>query len=267
MRLLIVTVALLRVAYGQGATIPLSIQQARPLWEAAHLLEQKFGLAVGYEDLSYTNPGDLVDVVSPAYRLNHPNAKGLVPREGHLSFAIDPAMQSAGANGAAALAQQLVDQHHTNGNPGQFKVLRLLGDTIAIVPVADRDAKGTIVPVSSPLDTRISLPEIERDSEQALADLCQAVTNASGKTVRSSIPPAKGLTVTIGANNAVARDVLVGILSGLHWKDPRNVAKQPKLTWVLNYEPNLNVYLMQIHQVRHEHLIPTGKTVLSPVYR
>ena len=39
------------------------------------------------------------------------------------------------------------------------------------------------------------------------------------------------------------------------------------LTWVLTYHPDRSEYLMQIHQVRHEHLIPNGITTLSPVYR
>lgn len=257
-----------RALFGQlkPSQISININESRPLAKASLVLENKFGLAVSYEDAQYTYSGDLIDMTSPAYKQTHPDSMALIPRNGILNFTIDPLTLAKGASAAAPLAQQVVDQHTANGNAGQFQVIRL-GDTIAIVPVAVRNSAGIMSPAQSPLDARISLPILERDSQLVLRDFCQTLSDASGRTVSVGTLPAPGLAVTIGASNEVARDVLIRIISGFQWKDSRNVAKLPKLTWSMLYDPSAKAYLLHVHQIRREHLSPDGVTIMTPVSR
>jgi hypothetical protein len=252
-----------QVVPGRGS---FSINESRPLAKAARIIEATFSLPVAYEDAEYAHSDDMVDMTNSVYKQTHPEAKALIPRRGVLNFAVALPTVSTTAGSAATVAQHVLDLHTANGNAGQFKLLHV-GDMLAIVPVAVRDSAGVMVSTQSPIEARISLPSLERDSKQAIDDFCKTVSLASGRTLLMARPPARGLVVTVGAGNEVARDVLVRIISGFQWKDPRHVAKLPRLTWSMLYDPGLKAYVLNIYQVRSESRAPNGLTVMTPVYR
>jgi hypothetical protein len=241
-----------------------SINDARPLEKAARVLQALYGVPISYEDPSaYAYDGDLADPFE--FRAAHPNAQTLPPRSSSLKFVSERLAvtfdlmhaQAAPQADVAKLLQGVIDQHASNGNPGRFKILETPAGLV-VVPTATRNYTGAFVPDRSLLDLRISFPEVETDSMAAVLALCEALGKASG----SKIWPANDLlsiTVRVGANNEVARDVLQRLINGMH--ETRGGIRKadgrlpvPKFAWTLTLQPGIypphgGTYLLELRPV------------------
>jgi hypothetical protein len=233
-----------------------SITDARPLQKAAEILQALYGVPISYEDPSaYAYAGDLADPLD--VRAANPDARTLPPRNSSLTFVSErlkvafdytdaqrvrhPA-EAAPQMDVAKLLQSVIDRQAGNGNPGRFKMLETAAGLV-VVPIATRNGSGAIVPDQSLLDRRITFPEMDTDADFAVEAFCKALSTASGKTVR----PADAfltMTVHIGANNEVARDVLVRLLNGLRQtrggiRNADGTLPVVRVAWTLTLQPGI----------------------------
>jgi hypothetical protein len=245
------------------------VEASRPLSKAADLVEIRYGIAVSYEDAMYAYEGDVVDKTDPAYKSKHPEAKVLIPKPGRLEIAL-PKAPATQAVSLSTILQAIVDQHLSKGNAGQFKVIPI-GQGYTIVPESVRNSAGVLIPDASPLDVRISFPEMERTAFDALSAICQAVSAASARRVVVPATPPGGLLVNqvvkLGASNETARDVLARLFANTHWADPRTVGLIHKYSWRLHYGPDVQMYALNVHEVMTEVSTPSGTKRVIPVNR
>ena len=246
---LAVGLGVFRSASSQGqasnSEVAVSVEGPRPLAEAAKLLELKLGVGVSYEDVPLVYSGDYARASNTSwgrkYGDDHAEFKaanpfGFTGGTLQIRFQTDTRTRQPIAP-ASRLLQDVIDQHSTRNNPGEFR-LATLGNDFSIVPTAARDRNGKMVAVRSPLDFPISFPVAERTGMETLRIICDAVTMASGYRVGvGSIPlnMMRNTVVRLGVNGELARDVLVKMLEGLRWSDPRTLGPISKLSWQLLY--------------------------------
>ena len=246
------------LAYGQ--TVIISVTGARPLDQAAEQFEARYGIPVSYEDATYVYKGDLVDKTHPDYAKSHPDGpRALFPKGGTLVLRGDPNLPFyvAPGNAAMPLLKSLLDAHVKAGIPGEFKVIPN-GDGLDIVPVAVKDVAGILSPDQSPLETKISLPELKRTGDETLNEICKAILASSGKKVGVGSSPFMGVqsippySVTIGARNEPARSVLQRSLPILKYYDSRTMGHIPKMAWSLLYDPGQKIYALNVRYALFE---------------
>lgn len=268
----VVSISLLAsLAYGQ--TVIFSVTGTKPLAQAAEQFEMRYGIPISYEDPNYVYDGDLIDQTPPAYAQSHPNAPTaparVVPKGGSLVLRGDPKKQLSLFNAAAdamPMLQSLVDDHMKAGYPGQFKVIPS-GDGFDIVPMAVKNSAGTLVPDQSLLETRITLPELQRTADRTLDGICEAIRSNTGKNIGVGMNQFQSLywVATVGANNEPARTVLERTLDGLHTNS--SGAQIPKAAWSLMYAPGMKMYFLNVRQVIVEAPSPVGKMIRQTVFR
>jgi hypothetical protein len=147
------------------------IAAARPLAEAAKLLEQKYGKAITYED-------------PPSMFIPYKTLPGLpLPELPHFKMFLP----ETPAKVDAALLEKIVAdyQHQTNG--AQFKVLTSRWG-LHVLPVRIRDGSGRWVQAASLLDVRIDVPTTSRTPSSHLDAICAAVTRSSGIKLQPLAP-------------------------------------------------------------------------------
>jgi hypothetical protein len=143
--------------------------------------------------------------------------------------------------------------------------VRQSGNVFHIVPSRMKDANGNWVDHSSPLDLRITLPGQTTSGLKAVGLICRRLSEVQGKEVIVATVPNNYLaqtTVSLGANNEVARDVLLRTLTGLKWSDPKISAPAKKLMWRLFYGPDTHQYGLNITVARVERSAPNGGTIV-----
>jgi hypothetical protein len=244
-------------------TSRISLNDPRPLMKAADLVERRYGIPISYEDPEYLYEGDIhrgnvSEVADPEYRRLHPNASFVRPVDGALN--IDFSNTTKATTSVLGLLTGLASQHSNNGNPGRFRVAQL-GTGIVIVPTEARSNAGVWTPSRTVLDFRIGFPTSSRSGDNTLAVFCQAVSLASGMAVVRGGGPneLQNLAVTIGANNEVARDVLVKILATLQWADG-TTAPISRRVWRLLYSPSEHNYVLSLPGVQVEARSSVGTT-------
>jgi len=226
----------------QNREVVLSINDPRPLSEAASQLEPILGIPISYEDAALVYSGDYARALDtdwgrksaehdPRFRATNPI--GSIGGSLEVRFTIDASVS------ARQVLQGVVDQHKARGNPGEFTLLSN-GNGFSIVPAAIRDTNGILMPEHSPLDSVISFPTAERTGAATLEMICQAVTAASGRKVNLGNVPLNlffNTAVEVGADHQTARDVLLRTLRELHWNNGVRDVAIPKMSWQLLYGP------------------------------
>ena len=232
------------------------IDDTRPLEVASQLLSQKLGVPISYEEAAWLSEKDIVrasDLPSNV-GITSPNQTTRVPKGGTISITVSPASRA----NIVATAQNAIDTHRRNKNPGEFKIVRFGDEEYSIVADFAEDARGTIVRQNNPLDQRISFPEADRTLTETLELIYRSAGTAAHSTiVRVAPSPSKSLDrVILGARNEVARDVLARAL-----RRPGQV----KRMWSLRYDPQYKLYGIWFQTLRTE-TTTSGRTVLAPVY-
>jgi hypothetical protein len=180
------------VAYGQVGVI-FSVTGSSPLAKAAEEFEARYGIPISYEDPAYAYDGDLIDHTDPDYKGSHPGgSRALDPKVGTVVLRGNFRALVRSSTDAMPLLQSLLDDHVRAGNPGEFALIPN-GDGVAIVPTRVRSANGVLSPDQSPLEVRISLPELKRTAKQTLDAICGAIQANSGKQIGVASSPFIGL--------------------------------------------------------------------------
>ena len=212
----------------------LAVQEVRPMAKAAELMAQKYGIRITYEDLPLIEYSQL-------------------QKPGIISISL-PSPRSVPPPRPIDIVQLVLDNYAKNGNPGVFRVKENDG-AFQIIPAMIIDSRGRALEAVPILDAHISFPSYERNGFDTLQTIANAVSLSAGIKVNFGLAPYKWLMqqkLTIGANNEVARDVLLRALD----------STGAKLIWWLLYDPHNRSYGLSIDAAMVEEKTPTGRTRL-----
>jgi hypothetical protein len=241
------------------------ITDSRPLAGALDALEKMTGTPLNYEDPPYQNQSDLQDVSTPQQRLASPGYRNLVPRIGSMSVAIPASLftNSAGASVSAAnalfAANLLLTNYRQSALPGDFQLEQANG-MIYVVPTKILGSGGSLLPVTSPMMTPVTIPNGQRsicDTAQAILD---AVSTANGLRIFvGALPFWPGDVVSFGANGETARDALARLFAQVG---------QGTLSYRLLFDPKADTmrtfdYIMNIQRAGSS--VPTAPAVRAPI--
>lgn len=234
------------------------IETPRPLDTAARFLQRKLGIPISYEEPIWVSAYDLVQAAdlpqNAALRGKYPGWTGnLTPRNGLLDIILPMDAQALKSTNPAAVLQSVVDSHSKNRNPGEFKLISFGSDEFAIVTTKAEDKNGNLVVQRSPLEQTVSFPEEERSLKATL----ELILNPVHVGLFNAFYDEQKPRVKAGAKNEKARDVLSRVL------------RQPgmgKMSWHLNYEPEIKGYVLALTGVQIEAPDVRGVVRLQTVY-
>ncbi|MEN6533842.1 MAG: hypothetical protein ABFD89_09285 [Bryobacteraceae bacterium] len=206
------------------------ITSARPLDDAADMLEHKFGWVITYEDPVWSFAGEVVDLVP----VRKPGTRRfLAPRPGQLP--IGALLSTAGERpDKGSLVSKIIQAHDDAGNPGSFKIVSD-GDFLHLIPTFAKGVGGGREAVSPLLDTPIHTPIDETTPSLAIRQIIDEVSRTRGIQIdidmswRSDQIVFGPLRTRVDATGQPARSLLLKILKE---------ANRP-LTWRLLCEPSL----------------------------
>lgn len=213
------------VIHHENGSATVAANSPRPLSQALSAIRRGYGWVVDYEDPLYSN-SDLTSNSDPRF----PSRAFKVPAGGAFqsTYPETPYMWSR-TDSEEAVLDKLMADYNQSGNPGQFTVLPQFDGSYAVVGT---EPGSTAPPI---LSTPISIPSGTRSLGDTLHLITGAVSAASGVALYVSGSP--GIVrrlirsqVTIGANGAPARYVLVQAFTQANWKvawDMRCTAPMP----------------------------------------
>ena len=211
-------------------------ESGRPLQEVVDALRQRHGWLVSYEDPPFDADQDLVDVTASVRRDGHLERKVFVPRGGPFTFIYD--LPAAAETGPASILRTLLDDYALTDYPGTFEV-RASAPLFHVVPTSVRGRDGRSRPITSILDTRVTLVEGRRSVATLLDEVTADVSRQIGVHVGFG-PGADNLLlqsfVQGGAVNEPARQVITRALGTVN---------RPA-TWDLRYAPRFGAYMMGV---------------------
>ena len=230
--------------YGSDSTT-LSIDSGRPLMRAALILQALYGFVITYEDPLYTNSDAVIDI-APTTRKDYASyrpgtaPKLLVPKPWKLTMQI-PKLSKPTSSDALKLLQDFIRLQNSASHGGHFHVVQT-GDSFHIIPSELRDRAGNWLPPSTVLDTRISLPQVERSETDLYRAIVRAIKTSAHVSMDLSVgemfarPTKSDVPTNIGANDETARNVLIEALA----------AHSIKRTWTLAYGTEDNTFELHI---------------------
>lgn len=227
----------------------LSVNNARPVAEAAWELENRYGWAITYEDPIYMHSSEVVDVTTQVRRDLDRYKPGeapkvFVPKGGGLSITFRVDSHTGRPVGSPeSLMQQVLDANTAAGYSGRFR-LQSKGGIVHVIPTAYKEKSGALVPYQSVLDSIITIPSQERTALQSLDLLCDALSRiAKTKVSLGTIDPNlfSHSRNQIGVNRVKARDFLVKLIE--------SVNTSSSLSWRLLYDPTVKNYFLNIHPI------------------
>jgi hypothetical protein len=250
-------------------TVVYTVDDPRPLMEAARLLESKLGVQIDYEDAVIENPGELQDVASTVMREEHrkqnPTKRIFIPKGGRLDVSYEVNDQGRGINPESAI-QRAVASHNAKGYPGHFTVDAGTG-TFRIVPDRITDAQGQQKAHLSVFGAKVSFPEAPRTGLETIALILTQVKAITGQTVEIGMVPTNaliGTAVSMGATNEPAREVINRAFRLMKWLSPID-APVPKISYDLLYDPDGRIYVFNAHVVTTVAPSPFGGTTIVPL--
>jgi hypothetical protein len=232
----------------------LSVNNGRPLAEAAWELEKRYGWVITYEDPMYVNESEINDVTLQVRRDLDKYKPGqaptvLVPKGGPLAITFNLTSDDNIPVRPESVVQKLLEANGAAGNGGSFR-LEVSGPIVHVIPTAYKNIAGTSIPLQPVLDSLISIPAEERTGMQSLEALCAAVSEVSQtKVVVGTVDPNLFVRYSnqLGAKDEKARDFLVSLLENV-----RGTARldDTDLSWRLLFDPKDKTYALNIHGVR-----------------
>ena len=227
---LAVTVA---AASGKGvyaqADKRVSVHDSRPLAEAHLELVKQTRSLVTFEDAYYEYKGDLFDFSLESGRsvqLNRDGSPTVIDALFSAQMWFAPRRTLVFDYPAAELANpdvlfaKLVSNYHLRFFENEFRLVRE-GQWLHILPKAGKNQKGELIERASRLDVRVTFPEAERTVEATVKLLVESIKKTTvtnllfGVGAESLFERTK---VRIGAQNEVARHVLMRVLASTGYK-------------------------------------------------
>jgi hypothetical protein len=261
---------------GNTELVTLSVtDETAPLARMTELLEPKIGIPICYEDPDWSESEDFMPYRENPATANDPRLSRLpggTLRRGSLEMAFFVKLDRRPVDPPEKLLGDIIDEHSKRRNPGEFTVVKLPYEGFSVVPVSVRDKSGRLIEQHSPFDVRISFPEAQRDLGETIGIILKAVSAESGKHVSDAGQGWLGLnggaysvlTLKLGANGEIARDVLAKAFNEARYKPPVPITGVPKMSWHLSYATGLKGYVFNLRGVAIEMSTPRGGRVLEP---
>lgn len=206
----------------------ISVDDPRPLFAVAKLLEQRCGCAITYEDPKWS-ADDVVDISGTIW--HREDIRPRVPKGGRFSFALPATFRGLAPGERQRILDQIVAQYQEGDvGPGLFRTVSE-GAATHIIPL-----KGSI------LDQRITNVATAQPLGAVVKSLMTQVSNMNGVRIALGVVPINGFkkNVTVSARNEPAREVLARALTNLPGKP----------SWVLLYDVARQTYYLSVHYVR-----------------
>jgi hypothetical protein len=225
----------------------------RPLEQAVQAVSEEYGWTIDFEDPPYYSKHDLVYEGDPAWRAQHPDAKGVSRiRSGEFrsQFSESPDTRNSAAEQESILKQMAAD-YNQSGNPGNFSVRSEGRRWFSIVGTAVADDTGAFRQIPPILDTRITISAKGQDAASVLKLILSEVSAQRGARVLLGVLPANIFRSTSLASvdaHDQARVLLRMILE----------TTGTKLSWKLLFDNNTKVYYFNVLRVEQAQYDASG---------
>jgi hypothetical protein len=241
-------IAAFSVTAGALAEDSYTTKEARPMYEVAKALEQKYGWRITYEDPPLENASELKDITSSAYKAMHadPNDVTLVPLARPFTFTW---RATGGHYNRQDVLEQCVDQHNRIAqNPGRFYSYQQ-GSVSHIVVSGFRREDGSMALAQPPLDTIVSFAVEERTLLQTVSLILSSIESQSGTHIALGMAPGHVMTqkISVGADNITARDALLLALNALDARNLEMGAPLLQMSWAMLYQADERGYYFNLY--------------------
>lgn len=197
----------------------LEVETGRPLDAAASLLAQDYSINISAEDPPFACPDDVIDT-RPSQEQPLAADHFYLPKGGRLAVPFSVNQQRRPPNSLNFL-NHIVDEYNRTSS-FRYRLQQDRHEVYSFVPVEARDTDCHLVKITSLLDRRISLTQKTRGIYEAirafdleLSRVAGEQTTTSTQTWMNRIP---NETVSIGASNQPAREVLLTIVRATRYR-------------------------------------------------
>jgi hypothetical protein len=249
-----------------GASALVLANAERPLRQAVMAVREEYGWIVDFEDPPYQSQYDLVEVTDPKWRSQHLSSRGAWIVSGGKFQTEYPEFPNTSTSSSReeSVLNKIVADYNQSGNPGKFRVQKESGGRYAVIGAAIKDQSGDDRYISSILDTPISFPEESRGAVDTvnliLAEVSRKTLTELLLTSDFGTSPLQRFRVDLGAQNELARDLIVKTLSGT------NQSLVFDLFYLIRPEGD-NQYIMRIFPATVGIYNRSGQRVLVPIDR
>jgi hypothetical protein len=217
----------------------------------ADLLQQRFGIAINYEDPPFQHQDDVRDVTdqvqSPRQREANPNVRILIPRGGVLS-APGISVRVGQPSDAAGALENVRGQYEAASFPGKF-IISQSPLAVFVEPRQVRKASGEWDNLASVLSTPISFARERRSAADTLALIVALAVKSGGTRIEIvSLPMAvfANVQVDLGASAQPARAALVSLFEQMSAKLIPDGLPRTVFSYRLLFDPGLRYYLLSV---------------------
>ena len=211
-----------------------TVQYPRPLESVAYTFKYKYGALITFEEAPLEHASDFIDPNKG--KVNE--GRAYLPRGGTLQFSFYLSEDLRGPNNLKNTIETAIEAYHNAGHPGQYS-LQKEGEYLHIVPLARKNTVGVVEPVTSPLDSIITIKGDSAHPHLVLRDLTASITKSSGYNVYISHSPflrGNERPVSRDFENVSARAVLRELLV----RTGRNA------TWLMMFDVKSRSYYLSI---------------------
>jgi hypothetical protein len=191
----------------------IQVDGPRPLSAVVDELRKRHGVAITYEEAPRVSRADAKDITEtiPVDR-RQGDRRYYVPRGGPFTFTYTPPADTSDSS-VEQMLNSLVDQYNAVSLDTQFRVART-GQLFHVIPAARRSGQGIMEPTQSPLDYRITIPNIRRSGLEQLTEIVDALRRAGHPAFGLGIIPLNAFRAPIsgGVDNETARQALIRVI-------------------------------------------------------
>jgi hypothetical protein len=221
----------------------ITVDDPRAVATAVLLLIERYGYVITYEDAPLTYSEDLQDVTLERHAdlsfLKKPGTvREIIPVGERLTLNLMPASAMTDSKNMAVVIGQMLKDHARSNQGARFRLHQTDG-VFQIVPSEVRDSSGQWVAYTPVLDTKITLPGLDRSAAAMLDAICKAVSDAMHIHVVVGHIPVNTLASYHGiltASDEPARNVLMRALNDTG----------RRLVWGLDYDAATREYYLSI---------------------
>lgn len=241
-----------------GSVVSLHANGPRPMRDVVQALSQEYGWTIDYEDPVYRIGSDTSDATAPEWKQKHPNGPTLiVPRGGEFIASLDEGVNSPdNPDSRLRILNRIVGAYAGSSLPGSFHVEAEDSSHLAIVGIAS----GSGATRSAFLDTPVSLSSQPRTADQAIQEVLDAASSASGIRAMIASGPFYFSTASVvpSGTSMSARNQLRQIL---------NTVGPTQYYWSLLFDTNTGTYHFNVAPVVKKVTAPDGHVMLVRVPR
>jgi hypothetical protein len=227
---------------GANGQVTVHAFEPRPLDGALEAIRREFGWLADYEDPPY-EVYDRVDDTAPAWRTQHPEAKGVTRvAGGEFTASFHVGQKGQNTDEIAALTE-IVDAYNASGNPAHFAMRRSPEGRLSVVGVSVKGKNGDQKDIQPLLDQPLTLPLQERTLAETLTLITQLLSQTSGHKVVLGEAPTNLLLQTkvkSGGSGTAARTLLSQAL----------LSSPVPLIWRLLYDGDVDWYALNLEPLK-----------------